>query len=318
MSSSPVTITSGGKPELKFRDNLSTLESASRLGAFFIAAVYAAGYLVIAFHDSRFGIVEFSPFRPRIFSAGALLTLLILIPLIAVSRQFHLFGLRNPALHVVPVKPENAKHLQFSCKFDFYSICVALSVPSAILFRPGYLDVKPWGLTLGFTLLVFLSLSIIVQQKRFDSRPLSATVLSLISAASIAVVVFQFWSRSFFWLSVWYYFVGIAALYLHGVFESTEKSIKWEWERAILFGLSVLVAFATVIYGRITPSFGGGRPIVAVLHLTSDVPMSTSRSLNVLMVDENEYGYYVLKPSQENKAYFIRRDLVSSIEFGNR
>ncbi|MGA2607944.1 MAG: hypothetical protein ABSH01_10880 [Terriglobia bacterium] len=318
VSSPPPKVAARSEPEPPRRGNVSLLESASRLGAFFIAAVYAGGYLIIALHGSHFGIVEFSPFRPRIFSAGALLALLLVVPLVAASRAFHLFGLRNPALVSVPVKPENVKYLQLSCKFDFYNICFGLCALSAILFPPDYLQTRPWGLTFFFAVLAFAVVSVVAQKKRFDPHPLSSTVLSALSATAVAVVAFQFFGRSFFWLSIWYYFVGIAALYLHGVFESPDKRTGLEWEKAIFFLLSALVAFATVIYGRIAPSFGGGSPIPAVLHLATDVPISSSRSMSVLMVDENDYGYYVLKPGQESTAYFLRRDQVSSIEFGNR
>jgi hypothetical protein len=134
----------------------------------------------------------------------------------------------------------------------------------------------------------------------------------------LVVVAFLFWSRSYFWLSIWYYFVAIATVYLHGVFESPEKRKGLEREKAILYCVTVILAFATGIYGRISPSFGGGSPLPAVLHLATEAPISSSRSVRVLLVDENDYGYYVLKPGDQSTAYFLRRDLVSSIEFEKR
>jgi len=297
------------------RGNVSPLETASRLAAVFIAVIYAAGFLIITLHDSQFGIVEFSPFRPRIFSAGALFALLLAVPVLAVSRAFHFFGLRNPAAVSIQVRPENVKYFRLSVGFDFYSVCFALCFPSLVLFPPGYIEIKPWGFTLLLAVIALFALVMVAQRERFDSHPFSSTTLSFLSATALVVVAFLFWSRAYFWLSIWYYFVGIAAVYLHGVFESPERRKGLEWEKAILYCVTVALAFASGIYGRINPSFGGGRPMPAVLHLVTEAPISSSRSVRVLLVDENDYGYYVLKPGDQSTAYFLRRDLVSSIEF---
>ncbi len=62
--------------------------------------------------------------------------------------------------------------------------------------------------------------------------------------------------------------------------------------------------------------FGGGDPAPVVLHLSSKSPLSESLTLSVLLVDETEEGYYVLTKPGERRAYFLRRDLVSVVEFG--
>jgi hypothetical protein len=300
------------------RGNVSLLETASRLGALSIAVIYAAGFLIITLHDSQFGIVEFSPFRPRIFSAGALFALLLAVPVLAVSRAFHFFGLRSATAASIRVRPENVKYLRLSVAIEFYFVCFGLWFPSLVLFPPGYIEIKPWGLTLLLVVAAFIALAMVAQQQRFDSHPLSSTILSFLCATALVVVAFLFWSRSYFWLSIWYYFVAIATVYLHGVFESPEKRKGLEREKAILYCVTVILAFATGIYGRISPSFGGGSPLPAVLHLATEAPISSSRSVRVLLVDENDYGYYVLKPGDQSTAYFLRRDLVSSIEFEKR
>jgi len=311
-------VAAESEPEPPRRGNVSLLETASRLGAVSIAVIYAAGFLIITLHDSQFGIVEFSPFRPRIFSAGALFALLLAVPVLAVSRAFHFFGLRNPTAVSIRVRPENVKYLRLSIGFDFYFICFGLCFPSLVLFPPGFTEIKPWGFPLLLTVAALFASAMVAQRERFDPHPFSSTILSFLSATALVVVAFLFWGRSYFWLSIWYYFVAIAAVYLHGVFESPEQRKGLEWEKAILFCLTVLLAFASGIYGRMNPSFGGGSPMPAVLHLVTEAPISSSRSVRVLLVDENDYGYYVLRPDQQSTAYFLRRDLVSSIEFARR
>jgi len=297
------------------RGNLSILETASRLTAVSIAVIYAAGFLVVTLHDSQFGIVPFSPFRPRIFSAGALFGLLLAVPVLSVSRGFEFLGLRNRAALSIRVRPENVKYLRLSAEFELYLVCFALCFPSLVLFPPGYLEIKPWGFTLVIAVVALDAFVYAAQQKRFDWHPLTVTIMSFLSAAALVVVTYLFWSRSYFWLSIWYYSVAIVTVYLQGVFEKPERIKSFQWEKAVLSCLAVVLAFATGIYGRISPSFGGGSPMPAVLHLVTAAPISSSTSVSVLVVDENDYGYYVLRPGEDGKAYFLRRDSVSSIEF---
>ncbi len=299
-------------------EKLSLLETVSRFGAFSIAVTYAAGFLIIASHGSRFGIVEFSPFRPRIFAAGALFALLVAVPVLAVSRVFHFFDLRNPSAVSITVRHENLRFFRLSLAFDFYFACFGLCFFSLVLFPPGFIEPKPWGFTLVLMVIALFASTMIVQQKHFDLRPLSSTLLSFLSASALALVAFSFWGRTHFWLSVWYYFVGIATVYLHGVFEDRQRQKELEWEKAILYFVGMVLAFATGIYSRINPSLGGGSPIPAVVHLTAIAPVSSSKSVSVLVVSENEFGYFVLKPGQETPTYFLRRDLVSAIEFGKK
>jgi hypothetical protein len=284
--------------------------------------MYVAGYLIVTLHHSQFGIVEFSPIRPRIFSAGALFLLLLAVPFLAVSRVFHFFGLQDPKAAVsrtlFRVAPENARYLRLSIAFDFYFVCYGLSIPSLFLFPSGYLEfleLGPWGWGFFLAAAILSVLANLAQRKRFDLRPLSSTVLSLLCAVALVLQAFLYCGRSFFWLSAWYYFVGVATVLVHDIFGTADKVKIFEWERIIPSALAAVLAFATGIYGRVSPSFGGGGPTPAVFQLTAETPISSSRSVQVLLIDENDYGYYVERKGGSKTAYFLRRDLVSSISF---
>jgi hypothetical protein len=317
-SSIPSKAVADDRPQTHRPGTLSAIESVSRLAAVSIAVIYAAGFLIVTTHCSQFGIVEFSPFRPRIFSAGALFALLLAVPLLAVSRAFRFYGLGSDTAPSIRLKPENVQYLRVSVAAQFYFICFSLCFPSLVLFPPGYFEIKPWGFTLTLLAYVLLAVASVAERERFDSHPLRWTVLSFLCTIGLLVVGFQFWGRSYFWLSVWYFFVATSALYLHDVSDNPAKIKGLAWEKGILYSLTVVLAFATGIYARISPSFGGGSPTPAVLHLATDLPISSSRSVRVLLVDENDFGYYVLKPGQQSTAYFLRRDSVSSIEFERR
>lgn len=100
-------------------------------------------------------------------------------------------------------------------------------------------------------------------------------------------------------------------VFRHGLVELSEVK-KLEWERFaptfLIFSLSI---YATQVYGKIKPSYGGGMPTPVVLHFASKNPLSESGDEGrLLLIDETDHGYYLLKNTTETKSYFVRRDVV--------
>ena len=71
--------------EFRFR---SVLETVSKAGAVLLAIIYAAGFLIVILHHAQYGIAEFNPLKPKIFSAGILFGLLFAAPAVAGYRFY--------------------------------------------------------------------------------------------------------------------------------------------------------------------------------------------------------------------------------------
>lgn len=85
----------------------------------------------------------------------------------------------------------------------------------------------------------------------------------------------------------------------------------WNW-----LAVLVLVAFyASNIYGRILPKYGGGAPTPVVLYLNRPLPWDASGAATTLLLDETDQGYFVTMPGGDG-ALFIPRSDVSAAYFG--
>src|ERR1017187_5971609 len=68
------------------------LEVTARAVAVFAAVVYGAGFLIVAIHHAQYGIAQFDPLKPKIFSTGIVFILLTGLTTMAAFRMFHIFG----------------------------------------------------------------------------------------------------------------------------------------------------------------------------------------------------------------------------------
>jgi hypothetical protein len=150
--------------------------------------------------------------------------------------------------------------------------------------------------------------------KHFNNHPNVLLFGVFLLMLSFVAIMYRFADHHQMALVLWLYAVGIGAVLLSRGLRP-EKIKQVEWERHFPVLATALLTYATLIYGHIKPSFGGGPPSPVVLYLTAETPISTTDSASVLLLDETDHGYYVLLNPQEKTAYFLRRDLVSAIHF---
>jgi len=315
-------------PEDIKRQRVSQLESAARFSALLAGAVYATGFMVVTIHHSQFGIVEFGFLRPRIFVAGTLFLILTLLPILALSRLFGLFGLRTSTEEggliglrtrtdeLVPASREHHAALRIALGCEFYFVCVVLAWICGSLFFTHTENLRPQGLNLFCVWFMVRFVSTAFQGKLFNKYPGRCMLLSFVLALALFALAFRYGDSSLFALSLWFYFVGILTLFYYHVLQ-TPKAREHQWERAALFFLLLSSFFAFNIYGKVKPYFGGGDANVVVLHFSAKVPEFSGDTAHVLLLEETESGYFVLQQETNGHAFFIRRDLVSEIEFIN-
>lgn len=72
------------------------LEKLTRYAALALAAIYATGFVIISIHHALYGIPVSSPVKPRIFPSGVISLLLLVLPVLAASREFVMFRKKTP------------------------------------------------------------------------------------------------------------------------------------------------------------------------------------------------------------------------------
>src|SRR5438094_6767355 len=71
---------------------VSWIEAAGKGTALLLGTIYGAGFLIVSIHHAKYGIVEFSALKPRVFLAGAIFVFLVAIAAVVAFRNF---GYRN-------------------------------------------------------------------------------------------------------------------------------------------------------------------------------------------------------------------------------
>lgn len=89
--------------------------------------------------------------------------------------------------------------------------------------------------------------------------------------------------------------------------------------RQKLVYVSVLVMllsfYATKVYGRLKPMFGGGLPMAVRLYVKEVNPIIQEGIVDAFLVDENSNGYHIVRTRDSKHAVFIARGAVSAVEF---
>src|SRR5205807_7443775 len=125
------TAPAASAPQLR----LDRFEQLAKLGASVLAIVYAVGFLVVSIHHGRFGILMFEFLRARVFAAGLLLTIFMIVPIVAVSRSFSWLGLKWPG-GTKRITAANWKYAKICALAQFCLVAYGLAVAALPLFNP--------------------------------------------------------------------------------------------------------------------------------------------------------------------------------------
>lgn len=315
-----------------------TFEVVAKAITYALPFVYVCGFVVLSLFEAEYGIVDFSLIKVKAVAAGLLFAVFMAYPAIVSIRAFQLLGLKKPGSNLVEVGSE-ANHPYFSiikiCELFVLSEFSALALvfffrttPTVWLFNsPNYLAGGHFS-ALAFSLVVcaFASLMLGLNlgmgkllAKHFRTRPRSCAILVFLNSVLWAIWTFQLSDHLFFSLVGWCYLVGLASITVAWLLGEGESLKARDWEIAAILSFSVLVPwFATGLYGRIKPAFGGGAPVEANLYLKENIPPFTTKSLNVLIIEETEQGFYVLNGTVGSKAAtFVPRENVSTVQFNS-
>lgn len=301
-------------PENRLSSLLQTSSHVLVVGA---GLVYLFGFTIVSVFDASYGIADFSLIRTKVIAVGCLFASLLALPIVVTFRTFHIFGLERERISPPPrkkFKPENRPYRIADVALSLPFVCCGvIAIPIGFLFRTPLL----WS-DKGFWLFMLMTgiyiASAVWSRDKFDGHPILFVGLSFLISTAFFVVLYKYADRGLFWFVMWLSAVCFVTVAIWYWMRSPEEIRTTEWERLFLFLVPVIFGiYATKLYPRIKPQFGGGEPVPIVLHLTKKLPVFTSDSVPVSLVDETEQGYYVLRDG--DKAIFVARGLVEEVEF---
>ncbi len=138
-------------------------------------------------------------------------------------------------------------------------------------------------------------------------------LVSALNTLALFLILFRYAERSTFWFVVWFSLVCAFTLHISRKLREPENIRKMEWERlAITIFTVVFGLYATNVFPNLRHEFGGARSVPVVLHFAKKSPTFDSESVSVLLIDETEQGYNVVRGT--DRAVFVSR-LVEEVEF---
>jgi hypothetical protein len=303
-----------GTDEMSDNRGLTLLQTFSHVFVVGAGVVYLLGFIVVSLFDASFGIADFSLFRTRVIAAGILFAGLAALQIVATFRMFAVFGLsvKHAASLAPVVSPKNRWLNVFDVVLSIPFTAVGIAWLVLFLFKPGF-GWTPLGFGLFLVIIALFAAVGVWSQKHFDRFPWLFVCASLVASVTLLVVVFRWSSRDFFWLVVWLTLVGLFTLDIS--WEARTQDVrKTPWERLVFIIVPVVFGlYATKVFPNIRREYGGGMPVLIVLHLNKSLPPLESQTASVSLIDETELGYYVMDGS--GKAVFVARNTVEDVEF---
>jgi hypothetical protein len=283
------------------------LDAAAHLAGLAVVLVYVAGFIVITFRDSSYGVVESSLFRGRILSAGILFFVFLVLPMVERLKSFNLFPFKQTDIN--SDGPVNSHRLSF-----FLAAWV-----TSILMTGYFLDAWDFrnrAIAIYFLVPAFATCPPVYEKLR-HKRPAKISHLLLLSVLAVGIgglVYLRDWRTLA--LLAWFSIVGALGHGLHSIVTEPKKLLRttnWFW--VLLYILGTIGTFARYFYPNVHPEFGGGKPPKVIMQFVSTSPIDGSNKTSVWLANEVEDGCYVLQAPEDAKAVYIPRQAVAAIYF---
>ena len=288
------------------------LEIITRSFALFIGSVYAAGFLVVSIYLAEYGVIPTSLFRPRFVGAGVLFLVFVGLP--APAAIFARRSVERTAAH--PPSPTDSKPTQVPF-FPFLAFLYVYSIFPAI-FLSGFRGdrvVFDWQLLI-IAATYLAAIGGITYARMFGALNWRGDILSLLCATLLLVVLGDCASPGFQLTVIWVTWAGAVGESLVRNWHSISRFEAHGPEFVLAAILASAGFFAKAIYPKIGPEFGGGLPSPAIIQFDEAPPFGMPARSSVLLLEESEEGYFVLRGKGATKAVFLPRRVVGGIYFG--
>ena len=302
-----------GNPQCVPSINVS-IDLITRAAASALLVVYGLGFVILAFHDARYGVVQFSPFRARIVLVGFVFT--VLVGLAAGAQHYGLLYAAPLETVRADTAPERRPHRETVLAGGFvFTACLMAAIFNAFLFSsvrvqpPDRRHQIAWFA--GYALLWFVFLFI---NRIFTKRPGLSVFLSILAYLFFLAFLGTYNSSTVTSLAVFFALIGWETMAI----KRSGNRLKYisdftNWVIVLL----ILSVYLFQIFGALPPRWGGGQPTPVQIFQSNPAPALPGNPVDALLLDESDQGLYVLL-SPTGRAFFIPRASVATIFFGTK
>lgn len=308
------------QPAVPERGFSANIEMVSRTTAAFLLVLYTVGFIILAVHDARFGIVQFSLLRARILLIGSLFTTLVMLSAGALHYQLGYIAALKEVYDNREPRLQPYKDLLLMAHFVYPASLMALIFNPIVFpfalnnwwFTP---EGDPWWHAAAiYGAFVVMGLGNFVIAKTFSERPKRAAFFGVGGAFTLITGLYLFGSKNIANLTLFLFLAGLNALQIKRNTDRTRYALDFRnWS----LPLALIAMFIFGIFGNVRSGLGGGAATPVVLYLNTQVEWLDSKAAGLLLVDETDQGFYVLT-SPTGKAFFLPRSNVATIYFGTK
>jgi hypothetical protein len=313
---SPESIKQSDNPPriCRLKDQLEILAKA---GAALLVLFYVLGFIVVSAADGKHGIINFSIFRARVVAAGVLAALFLGLAFWMWEGTFGLGGLQKLVKGMHWQAGENAGKRGVPYSYRCLSYLIVTRSASASIYL--FLLRKVPGQFFGWRVLI-----VVVAAAIAATIPIVLKKHPVLASATCWIAAVGFLALEvFFQVKVGIDFIFDGFLVFAVIAETQDTHLQRvsdlreiNWITAITNLVILPVLFGLYLFEAIPPSFGGGKPVVAVIQFAGTSPIDGAAKDKVWLLDEGESGFYVLQASPEDKkGIFLPRSSVAAIYF---
>lgn len=295
---------------------ITRLETLTKVSAMLLAFTYGSGFMVVSLHHAQYGIAEMNLLKARILSAGFIFLLLTALPVIATARVFGYFGLGSGSHIPIRHYPKDRSLQQGTLVVLLYQVALLLACATSFALsdsQPIYEPSRLWWV------IPFIGVQVIVpilEGRFFQTHPKKCTALAVIAMPASGIAAFLLFGKSFLAWSSWYYVCAIATYATRAAIQNPASTRRFEIERHLAVPVLLLGGFAVWIYGGVKAEYWGGAPIPIQVYLAPEgTKVLGTETASVWLVDQTDYGFYVLRSREEHRALLLPRNIVRGIEF---
>jgi hypothetical protein len=282
------------------------LEVLAKAAAALLVIFYILGFLVVSAANYKHGITNFSLFRVRVLSAGVLVALFS-------GAAFWLwegvFGLR-------PRRKEDA-HTPRLLSVKILGFLLGARFTSAFL--GALMLAEPPSVFAAWRVVLYvLSVGVIA-----IPPPTTRKIRIWFSILCWVIVVIFVGAEAWFqWrvgvldnVFLWFLIFAVMAETTKSNFKlvTTLRDVNWLLLATDLAIVPIL--FGLVLFEKIPPRFGGGKPVPVVFQFSATSPIDGAVKDKFWLLDEGDSGFYVLQAPEDKKGIFLPRSSVAAIYY---
>lgn len=293
----------------------ASIELITRATASALLIVYGLGFVILGFHDARYGVIQFSPFRTRIVLVGFVFTALVAL---AAGAQHYGIAYLAPLESVRgDAEPERRAQRETVLAGGFvFTACFMATIFNLFLFSSLHAPTpNKWRVILWISVYALVWVVFFLINKIFVKRPFLSAFLSTLAYVLFLGSLTETYPSGT-WDSLAAFFAMVAWQTM--AIKRSKSKLKYvsdfmNWVILLL----ILWVYILQIFSVLPPRWGGGRPTPVLVFQNNPAPGLPINPVDALLLDENEQGLYVLL-SPTGRAFFIPRNNVATVFFGTK